>query len=173
VVADQEQEQERAVSSDQEAAAAAAEATLRKRRRPAWADDRPGCWLRGMGTVDFYVQQGDFVCISAAEAAAAGDPLAFMVSSSSMGKTGVAYVYLFRLVDVCREILTVSFFLNKQRNLTLPLQNQGYDVQLVARSSVTGRVLHVLEPESPGEMLLQLDAAVVTAVLGVLSGQGY
>lgn len=147
--ADQDQE---AGSSDDEMAAAA-EAALRKRRRPAWADGRPGCWLLGAGADDFFVQRGDFVFMEAA----AADPLAFIVSSSSSGARGDAYVALFKVVEVAREALQVGFFCNEQRSLREPLRYQGDGVQQqLAQSSVSGKVLHALEPDSPDEVLGQL-----------------
>jgi hypothetical protein len=62
-----------------------------------WADDRPGCWLAGSGTEDFYVQQGDFLFMEATAAAPT-----FTVSSSS---GGTAYVNLFKVVGVSRDSL--------------------------------------------------------------------
>jgi hypothetical protein len=162
VLASADQEQEVCSSDDEMAAAAEAR---RKRHRPSWADDRPGCWLAGSGTEDFFVQRGDFVFMEAT----AADPLAFTVSSSSSGAGRAAYVSLFKVVGVSRDRLTVSFFWNQQGSLGGPLQYQGEGMQQVlARSSVSGRVLHALEPDSAEEILVQLDAAVVSAVHDVL-----
>ena len=151
---------------------AAAGSHPRKRRRPAWADNRPGWWLVGLGQDDFYVQRGDFVLTQADVAAAAADPLAFIVpphSSSSSTGLGDAYVHLCKVVDVSRDSITVSFFYNSQRSLLEPLQYQGGVVQQVlACSSVCGKVLHVLEPDSGDEVLTRVDAAVVAAVQGVV-----
>jgi hypothetical protein len=116
-------EQEQGGSSDQEGGerVVAAGTKLRKRRRPSWADDRPGCWLLGQGEEDFYVQQGDFVFT----AAAAKDPLAFVVPpSSSSGGLG-AYVHLFKVLDVSRDSLTASCFWNEQHDLLQPLLYQA------------------------------------------------
>ena len=108
-------------------------------------------------------------------AAAAADPLAFVLpphsggsSSSSSAGLGEVCVSLFKVVDITRDSITASFFYNSQRSLLEPLQYQGDMQQVLALSSVSGRVVHVLEPDGPGEVLAAVDAAVVESVQGVL-----
>jgi hypothetical protein len=77
-------------------------------------------------------------------------------------------VNLFKVVDITRDSITASFFYNSQRSLLQPLQYQGEVQQVLAFSSVSGRVVHVLEPDSGDEVLTRVDAAVVESVQGVL-----
>lgn len=113
-------------------------------------DDRPDCWLVGLGEEDFFVQQGDFVFKQAA-AAAAQDPLAFIVPPySSSGASGAwikppPHLNLFKITDVLHDSLTASSFWSDERSLLKPPQYQEHGVQeLLPCSSVSGRVIHVL-----------------------------
>jgi hypothetical protein len=81
-----------------------------------------------------------------------------------------AYVSLFKVLDVSRDCLTASFFWNSQCSLLEPLQYQQGDQQELARTSVCGGVIHVLEPDGAEEVLTQVDADVVEAVQRVLFG---
>jgi len=83
----QEQQQEQGSGSSCATEGKGARRRQLKRRMPAWADDRPGCWLVGEGEDDFHVQHGDFVFMQATQQ----HPLAFIVPphSSSSGGQGM------------------------------------------------------------------------------------
>lgn len=77
---------------------------------------------------------------------------------------------IFRVTGVSRGHLTASCFFNSERSLLQPLLFQGGSQQMMWLDTLSGRVVHVLEPEAADEVLTQLDSAVVFEVGRVLLG---
>jgi hypothetical protein len=91
------------------------------------------------------------------------DPCTFTVGNSE-GGVASAWVWLEAFTD---DTVSGRFYFNQQRSLHEPLSFQSR-VQKLRRPAGVAGVVYTLEPDVPGEVLQQLDPAVVADVVMLL-----